>query len=78
MLLTLLAWYLPGSVMVWRPSVCSTVCPTYRPLQQHVAGLLLWAQPAGDRSIAAATGRPAAQHSAANASSITLSADIRS
>jgi len=33
---------------VRRPSVCLSVCPIYRPLKQHVAGLLLWAGRVGD------------------------------
>ena len=31
-----------------RSGVRSSVCPTYRPLQQRAAGLLLWARRAGD------------------------------
>jgi len=35
-------------VTVWRPSLCPSVCPVYRPLQQRAAGLLLSARQAGD------------------------------
>jgi len=31
-----------------RLSVCLSVCPIYRPLQQRAAGLLLWARRAND------------------------------
>jgi len=34
------------SVTVW----CPSICPIYLPLQQHAAGLLLWAWHAGDIS----------------------------
>jgi len=48
-------------------------------MQQRAAGLLLWAQLAGYRSTAIGAGRPAARRtSAANASSVTLSADVGS
>jgi len=45
-------------------------------LQQRAAGLLLWARRAGDidRSLQQATAPCSAQRSAANASSVTLSA----
>ena len=62
-----------------RPSVCSI-----RPLQHHVAGLLLWARQARYIDIqrrppgAAAARRTAAWRSAANASSVTLSANVGS
>jgi len=35
-------------VTVRCPSVCLSVCPIYRPLQQRAAGLLLWARRTGD------------------------------
>jgi len=68
-LLTLLRVY----VTVRCPSVCPSVCPIYRPLQQRVAGLLLWARRTKDihRLL---HGR----RSAATASSVTLSADVGS
>jgi len=55
-LLTPLAQYVPGPKGVYATvqclsvcqSVCPTVCHTCLLLQQHVAGLLLWAQQAGD------------------------------
>jgi len=63
--------------MFFRLSVCLSVCPVYRPLQQRAAGLLLWARRAGDidrllhgrrrRS----NGAEAARRSAAKASSVT-------
>jgi len=57
-------------------SVRPFVRPIYRPLQQRAAGLLLWARRAGDidRSLQQATAPCSAQRSAANASSVTLSA----
>ena len=53
-----------------RPSVCLSVCPMYRPLQQRAAGLLLWARSGRRyRSIAA---RPALSRNC-----VTLSAEHR-
>jgi len=54
-------------------SVCPSVCPIYRPLQQRAASLLLWARRAGDID-RLLHGR----RSAASAISATLSADARS
>ena len=68
-------------------SVCPSVCPIYRPLQQRAAGLLLWALQAGDidrllHGASAAAGAAASRsisatgRLAANASSVRLSADV--
>ena len=54
-----------------RLSICPSVCPIYRPLQQHVVGLRLWAQLEGDINWLLHGRR-----SAATARSITLSAGI--
>jgi len=67
-------------------SVYETVRPSVRPIIRPphaavAAGLLLSALPAKDidRSTAAAAGRPAAvRRSAANASNVTSTADVRS
>jgi len=55
------------------PSVRPSVCPTYQPLQQRAAGLLLWARrPRNiDRLLHS-------RRSAATASSVTLSAGVGS
>jgi len=58
-------------------SVCPSACPIYRPLQQRLAGCCCG--PGGQAiSGAAAARRIAARRSAANASSVTLSADVGS
>jgi len=53
--------------------VCPSVCPIIRPAHAAAAGLLLWARRARDidRLLHG-------QHSAANANSVTLSADVGS
>jgi len=72
--LTLSMSPLPSGGAFWnsaiRPSVCLSVCPMYRPLQQRAAGLLLWARSGRRyRSIAA---RPALGRNC-----VTLSAEHR-
>ena len=57
-----------------RPSVCPSVCFIYRPLHAAAAGSLLWARRAGDID----RQRWPLGAAAANASSVTLSADVGS
>jgi len=60
-------------------SVCLFVCPIYRPLHAATAGLLLYAGQAGDDDRQRRPpGAAAARRSAANAGSVTLSADVGS
>ena len=60
-------------------SVCLFVCPIYRPLHAAAAGLLLYAGQAGDDDRQRRPpGAAAARRSAANAGSVTLSADVGS
>jgi len=59
---------------------CPSVCPIYRLMHAAAAGLLLWARRAGeiDRSRRPPGATAARRRSAANASSVTLSADVGS
>jgi len=59
---------------------CPSVCPIYRLMHAAAAGLLLWARRAGeiDRSRWPPGATAARRRSAANASSVTLSADVGS
>ena len=80
-LLTDTARIVCGRITVQCPSICLSLCPICHPLHATAAGLLLWAQRAGDQSTAAATGchsiwHTAMRHPVANASSVMLSADV--
>ena len=62
-----------------RLSLRLSVCPICRPLHAAATGLLLWARRAGDiRRWRRSSGVSAARRSSANASSVTLSADVGS
>ena len=70
-LLTLLAQYEAQGLCNGRVSVRPSVCPVYRLLQQHVAGLLLGALQAGNNA-------QQQWQSVANASSVTFTATVYS
>ena len=64
-----------------RPSVCLSVCPIIAP-QRRAAGLLLSAERAGDidrqlRATGASSNGATARRSAADAGSVTLTAEVR-